>query len=169
MSPPQWPPQELTLRIKHFPSWVSSVPVPSSRQLEPGRRLSHRADERDESSELAVVWEQPPAALTPAPASGAGLGPEEVLSGAAEQSSFLRGSAHIWEWSPLSQSAGPSPSPLCFSHTCRQRPPGMDCPLSWWLPGKAVSAHLLLRLSPAQSALAARKVVGFRAPKPAPC
>lgn len=114
MAPPQWPPQELTLRIKHFPSWVSSVL--SSRQLEPGRRLSHRACERDESSLLAV-WEQPP---TP----GAGLGPEEVLSGAAEQSSFLRGSAHIWEWSPLSQPAGPSPSPLCFSHTCRQQPPG---------------------------------------------
>lgn len=72
----------------------------------------------------------------------------EVLSGAAEQGSLLRGSAPIWEQSPRSS---PSHSPLSFSHTPRQWPPGLNCPLSWWLPGKPGQPAFFLALSPSSS------------------
>lgn len=62
-------------------------------------------------------WAAASVPLTPTPASEAGLAPTEVLSGAAEQSSFLRGSAHIWEWSPHSLSWPLTQPTLFLPHT----------------------------------------------------
>lgn len=119
---PQCPPQKLALRIKHFSSGVSPIPG-GGRQV--GGSLSGLVRElRAHSWPQEQPWGPPSSGsargghsfplLSPPPPPGAGLGPAEVLSGTAEQSSFLRDMAHIWEWSLHTPSAWPLTQPLLF-------------------------------------------------------
>lgn len=75
-------------------------------------------------------------------ASGAGLGPEEGLSGAAEQDSLLRGSASIWGQSPCFWSQPLTHPPLILPLSPRQWPPRLfpgGCQVNWAQPASCLA------------------------------